>query len=102
MATAGKSVGLAKAYAGLVAEGVPVTVVTLKERAGVSVDAAAGWLRENCAPSRVPGMPVGWAAKVWPLAYMAVQDVAVESVAVQLNAARDDARLAVKEAVKAT
>ena len=45
--TPATAAALADAFASLSVEGKPVTVRTLRERAGVSTDAAAEWLRTN-------------------------------------------------------
>lgn len=86
--TAGRDAALADAYAALMRDGEVPTVRRMKERAGVSTDAAAAWLRTNRPAAEAPAVPDDFARTLWPLAFTAARDVAVEAVTQELEAAR--------------
>lgn len=100
----GKDAALASAFAELVAQGDAVTVRALKERARVGTDVAAAWLKANRPPVEVPPVPEGFAAAIWPLAFAAAREVAVEDVTGHLAQAREglaDALLLAEQAAQA-
>jgi len=79
-------------------EGKPVTVRALRERAGVSTDAAAGWLRTNRPTRDVPPVPTETLGRVleplWSAAVAAARDEQAEADATEraaLVAAEADA-----------
>ncbi len=97
---------LADAFAGLTVEGAPVTVRALRERARVSTDAAAAWLRTNRPARDVPEMPADALARVldplWSAAVSAARDEAAETAATEraaLIAAEADALAEVQTAI---
>lgn len=85
----GRDAALAQAFAELVAAGEVVTVRALKDRAHVGTDAAAAWLKANRPAVEVPSPPQDFAQMVWPLAFAAARDVAMEAVAEGAMEARE-------------
>ncbi len=97
---------LADAFAELTVEGAPVTVRALRERARVSTDSAAAWLRTNRPARDVPDMPADALASVldplWSAAVSAARDEAAETAATEraaLIAAEADALAEAQTAV---
>ena len=89
---------LADAFAALSVEGKPVTVRSLRERAGVSTDAAGEWLRTNRPARDVSPVPADVLARVldplWSAAVAAARDEHAETDAAEraaLVAAEADA-----------
>lgn len=78
---------LADAFAALSVEGKPVTVRALRERAGVSTDAAGAWLRTNRPAREVTPVPADVLARVldplWSAALAAARDEHAEADAEQ-------------------
>ena len=83
---------LADAFASLSVEGKPVTVRSLRERAGVSTDAAGEWLRTNRPARDVSPVPADVLARVldplWSAAVAAARD---EHAALTAAATKDAA-----------
>lgn len=86
--TAGRDAALADAYAALVRDGEVPTVRRMKEKASVSTDAAAAWLRVNRPDVDVPEAPAAFVTAVWPVAFAAAREGAMESLAAELDEAR--------------
>ena len=78
---------LADAFASLSVEGKPVTVRSLRERAGVSTDAAGEWLRTNRPARDVSPVPADVLARVldplWSAAVAAARDEHAETDAAE-------------------
>lgn len=78
---------LADAFAALSVEGKPVTVRSLRERAGVSTDAAGEWLRTNRPARDVSPVPADALARVldplWSAAVAAARDEHAEADAAE-------------------
>lgn len=78
---------LADAFAALSVEGKPVTVRSLRERAGVSTDAAGEWLRTNRPARDVSPVPADALARVldplWSAAVGAARDEHAEADAAE-------------------
>ena len=74
---------LADGFAALSVEGKPVTVRSLRERAGVSTDAAAEWLRTNRTAREVSPVPADVLARVldplWAAAVAVARDEQTEA-----------------------
>ena len=81
---------LADAFAALSVEGRPVTVRALRERAGVSTDAAAEWLRTNRPARDVSPAPTDVLTRVleplWSAAVAVARDEQAEAVAADRDA----------------
>lgn len=81
---------LADAFASLSVEGKPVTVRTLRERAGVSTDAAAEWLRTNRPARDVSPPPADVLIRVleplWSAAVAVARDEQAEATAADRDA----------------
>lgn len=78
---------LADAFAALSVEGKPVTVRSLRERAGVSTDAAGEWLRTNRPARDVSPVPADVLVRVldplWSAAVAAARDEQAETAAAE-------------------
>lgn len=78
---------LAEAFAALSVEGKPVTVRSLRERAGVSTDAAGEWLRTNRPARDVSPVPADVLVRVldplWSAAVAAARDEQAETAAAE-------------------
>jgi len=87
------SPALVEAFASLTAEGVPVTVRTLRERARVGTDAARDWLSKNRPTTNVPEPPTevlsALIGSVWAAAMSAARDEVAESTASEVSAAHE-------------
>lgn len=85
--TTATAAALADAFASLSVEGKPVTVRTLRERAGVSTDAAAEWLRTNRSARDVSPPPADVLTRVleplWSAAVAVARDEQAEATAAE-------------------
>jgi len=85
--TATSASALADAFAALSVEGKPVTVRTLRERAGVSTDAAGEWLRANRPARDVSPAPADVLTRVldplWSAAVAVARDEQAEATAAE-------------------
>ncbi len=85
--TTNNASALADAFAALSVEGKPITVRTLRERAGVSTDTAAGWLRANRPARDVSPPPADVLTRVldplWSAAVAVARDEHAEAAAAE-------------------